>query len=308
MGKRIKILLVFILIFGGLIFLRLSINKKPTGEKRPAKQVVLEKVTVKVAVVKKEDLNLILSYVGSIKAKDEIEVFSKVTGKLVEYKVNEGDSVEKGQAIALIDRDETGLKFELAPVESPISGIVGKTILDKGDSVLPSASIIHGTPLAIVMNMDEMIVKLNISELDIPYVNKNLEAQIKVDAYPEANFAGLISKVSEVVDPETRTLPIEITIPNGEHRLKSGMFARIKIIAMQLKDKLVLAQDALVQEQGANYVFVVKGHTAIKKKVFLGVREDSRIEISEGLEEGEQVIVFGQQGLKDGASVEAVQE
>ncbi len=308
MGKRIKILLVFILIFGGLVFLRLSISKKPAGEKHPARQIVLEKVTVKVAAVKREDLNLILSYVGSIKAKDEIKVFSKVPGKLVGYKVNEGDSVEKGQAIALIDRDETGLKFELAPVESPISGIVGKTLLDKGDSVLPSAGISHGTPLAIVMNMDEMTVKLNISEPDIPYIKKNLEARIKVDAYPEENFKGQISKVSEVVDPETRTLPIEITIPNSQHWLKSGMFARIKIIAAQLKDKLVLAQDALVQEQGANYVFVVEDHIAKEKKVFLGVREDSRVEISEGLEEGEQVIVFGQQGLKDGASVEIVKE
>jgi len=268
----------------------------------------VEKVTVKVITVKREDLNLVLSYVGSLKAKDEINVFSKVPGKLVEYTVNEGDSVQKGQTVALIDRDETGLKYELAKVESPISGIVGRNLLDKGANISPSASLTSGTPLAIMVNMDEMIVRINLPEPDIPYMKKGLKAKVQVDAYPEDNFTGEVSKVSEVVDPQTRTLPIEITIPNQDHRLKSGMFCRIKIIASQLKDRLVILQDALVQELGANYVFVVQDHTAKKKKVTLGIKEDSRIEILEGLKEGEMVIVFGQQGLKDGTSVETVQE
>ena len=307
MKRRIKVLLLIILLFGGLVLLRL-ITTKSLAEKRPTMRGAVEKVTVKVITVKREDLNLALSYVGSLKAKDEINVFSKVPGKLVEYTVNEGDSVQKGQTVALIDRDETGLKYELAKVESPISGIVGRNLLDKGANISPSASLTSGTPLAIMVNMDEMIVRINLPEPDIPYMKKGLKAKVQVDAYPEDNFTGEVSKVSEVVDPQTRTLPIEITIPNQDHRLKSGMFCRIKIIASQLKDRLVILQDALVQELGANYVFVVQDHTAKKKKVTLGIKEDSRIEILEGLKEGEMVIVFGQQGLKDGTSVETVQE
>lgn len=307
MKKGTKILWLIVVIFGGLFLSRFIISK-PASEKRPLMRGYVEKVTVKAMPVKKGDLNLILSYVGGLKAKDEINVFSKVSGKLVEYKVSEGESVEKGHTIALIDRDETGLKYELAPVESPISGILGKTLLDKGANILPSAGITGGTPLAIVLNMDEMIVRLNVSEPDIPYFRKGLKAQIKVDAYPDEDFEGEISKVSEVVDPSTRTLPTEITIPNPDHRLKSGMFARIKIIASQHKDALVLLQDAVVQELGANYVFVVEDHTAKKKKVTLGIREDNRIEILDGLKEGDLVIVFGQQGLKDETSVEIAQE
>lgn len=305
--KKFTILLV-ILIFAGLFYLRFSATKTRQSERHAAMRAPLEKVTVKVAIAKKEDLNLILTYIGSLKAKDEINVFSKVSGKLAEYAVSEGDSVQKGQTIALVDRDETGLKYELAKVESPISGILGKTLLDKGANILPGSGMVGGTPLAVVVNMEEMIVKLNISEADIPYIKKGLKAQIKLDAYPEDNFLGAISKVSEVADPQTRTLPIEISIPNIGHKLKSGMFCRIKIIASRLENRIVLAQDALVQEEGANYVFVVEDHAARKRKVTLGVREDSRIEVLEGLQEGEQVIVFGQQGLKDGSSVEIVKE
>jgi len=111
-----------------------------------------------------------------------------------------------------------------------------------------------------------------------------------------------------VVDTSTRTLPIEIIIPNKERRLKSGMFCRINIIASQHKDALVILQDALVQEIGQNYVFIVQDHTAKKRKVTLGIREDNRIEVLEGLEVDQKVIVFGQQGLKDGTPVEPIQE
>jgi len=303
MKKQSKIILLLIVIFGGLVLLRLTVFK-PAAQMRVSAKRAVEKVSVKVATVKREDLDFVLSCVGNIKAKDEINVFSKVTGKLAEYTLNEGDKVEKGQTIALVDRDETGLKYELAKVESPISGILGRTLLDKGANILPSAGLSSGTPLAIVVNMEEMVVRLDIPEADIPYVKKGLKSLLKVDAYPEENFEGEVSKVSEVMDTQTRTLPIEITIPNPEHRLKSGMFARIKIIASQLKERLVILQDALVQELGVNYVFVVEDHTAKKKKVTLGVKEDNKVEILEGLKEGQKVIIFGQQGLKDGSSVE----
>lgn len=307
MRKPNKIILFIILLFGGLILLKF-ITPQPVSSRRLSSRGMAEKVVVKVMPVKIEDLNFVLSYVGSLKAKDEINVFSKVSGKLVEYSVNEGEAIQKGETLALIDRDETGLKYELAPVESPISGIVGRTLLDKGANILPSSGITGASSLAIIVNMDEMLVKLNISEPDIPYLKKGLKAQIKVDAYPDDNFWGEVSKVSEVVDSQTRTLPIEISIPNQDHRLKSGMFCRINIVASQHKNALVILQDALVQEIGQNYVFIVQDHTAKKRKVILGIREAHSIEVLEGLEEGQKVIVFGQQGLKDGTSVELIEE
>ncbi len=294
--KIIILVLVFLAIGGA--FLRYFNGKSSEAKAQPGQKIVQSNIIVKVAQVKKEDFTLKLDYVGSLKAKDEASVFSKVTGKLVEYSVNEGDRVAKGDVIAIIDRDETGLKFELAKVESPISGLVGRILLDKGASIIPGASA-----LAIVVDMDEMIVMLNISEQDIPYMKKALRALLKVDAYPQDEFQGEISRVSEIVDPQTRTLPIEIRIPNKDHKLKSGMFARIKIIAAELKDVLVLSQDTIVQELGEKFVFLVENNIADKRKVTLGRRDDGKIEVIAGIREGDNVIVFGQQGLKDGAPV-----
>lgn len=301
MRKKSSIILILFIVFISGLFLRRIFFVKP--EVLPAaKKRGIEKTAVKVEKVKREDLDFILVYAGSLKARDEALVFSKAGGKLKEYLVNEGDEVEKGRAIALVDRDETGMKYELARVDAPISGIAGRVFLDKGETVAAQS-----TPLAIIVDMDEMALALSISEPDIPLVKKGLEAYLKIDAYPDEDFRGEITRVSEVLDSQTRSLPIEITIPNPGHRLKSGMFAKAGVFAGKRAGALVVAQDALVKEDSLNYVYAVEDSVARKIMVKPGIRQDNKIEILEGLEENQKVIVFGHQGLKDGAQVNVVE-
>jgi multidrug efflux pump subunit AcrA (membrane-fusion protein) len=278
-----------------LVFIAAScVFGQPSG-KGPAVQPAF---VVKTQEITKADFTLTLHYVGTIKAKDEAQVFSKVPGKLIEYRVNEGDAVAKDAIIATLDRDETGLTFEPAQVTAPMEGVIGRILLDKGQSVESGR-----TAVAVVVNMDEMIVRLAIPEQDVPSMKRGLEAVLRVDSYPSEEFKGRITRVAEMVDPATRTLPIEITIPNGDHRLKSGMFARITVIAAQLADVLVVSQDAIVQELGERFVFVVKDGVANKAKVSLGRRDNEKIELIDGARAGEEAIVFGHQGLRDGMRV-----
>jgi membrane fusion protein (multidrug efflux system) len=294
-----KIILIILFIASGLLFLRFF-KHNGQGQAQPEERTRAPRssIVVKAAPLQKERFTVSLDYIGSLKAQDETNVFSKVTGKLVDYSVNEGDQVTKGQNIASIDRDETGLKFELAKVESPISGLVGRILLDKGANIIPNTTV-----LAIIVDMDQMKVRLNIPEQDIPYLKKGLKAIIQVDAYPEEEFQGEISRVAQMADPETRTLPIEISIPNKDHRLKSGMFCRIKIIAAVLDSVLVLSQDSVVQELGERFVFTVENNIANKQKVVLGRRDNGKFEVLKGVQENDIVIIFGQQGLKDGTPV-----
>src|SRR3989338_4376686 len=298
--KNLFLLILFLFVFGGLLMQRLFLAKPlapPVTKKRG-----IEKTTVKVEAVKQEDLDFVLTYVGSLKAKDEAIIFSKVSGKLSRYLLNEGDRVEKDQTIVLVDRDETGLKYELARVDAPISGIVGRTFLDKGVTVLAQSM-----PLAIVVNMDEMAVRLSVPETDIPYIKKGLKAHLRIDAYPNEDFIGEITKVSEVLDTATRSLPIEIAIPNADYRLKSGMFAKINVFAGKHPGAFVVQQDALVKEDSLNYVYLADNSVTRKVKVKPGIRQNNKIEILEGLEENQRVIVFGHQGLKDGAQVNVIE-
>ncbi|MEK6564757.1 MAG: efflux RND transporter periplasmic adaptor subunit [Candidatus Omnitrophota bacterium] len=300
---KIKKAVIFLIIahIVGIFFLKRVFFSKPADKKAPSKSAAIEALTVRAVWLKREDLDLVFSYVGNIKARNEAKVYSKVNGKLDSYVLSEGDKVEKDQTVALVERDETGLKYELARVSSPIYGVVGKAFLDKGENILAQS-----TPVALVVDTREAVVRIDIPEQDIPYVSKGCPASLKLDSYPGEVFIGEVSKISEVLDAATRTLNVEIIIANSDNKLKSGMFARIDILAGKRQRVLALPQDALSKEDGSYYVFVVEADKAKKVKVEIGISND-KVEILNGLEENQKVIVFGQQGLRDGAVVKVVE-
>ena len=285
-----RLFVVWCLVFG---FSVLAGCGKKTAE---IKEVV---IPVEVAAVQEKELQEVLQFTGDIRGRNQVLVYPKVTGKLIEYKVEEGTSVEKGDAIALIDRDVTGFKFEPAPVEASISGVVVKTYLDQGDSVSPQA------PIAVVADMDKVKVKIEIVEVDYPKVKVDQTAKIIVDAYPDKEFTGILFKFSALVDPNTRTATAEIIIPNPEHLLVPGMFARISLLVGEHK-ALVVPRDAILRLPGTGvyYCFKVEENQAKKALIELGIKENNWQEIKQGLKEGDLVILSGQGILQTGVSVE----
>jgi len=261
-----------------------------------------EAIPVRVMRVELKDIQRTLDYVGDIKAQDEATVYPKVSGKVLEKLVKDGDGIAKGDVIAYIDRDEVGFKFEKAPVESPLTGTVGRLYVDKGASVTPQ------TPIALVVDMDNVKVGLDIPEEYLPKISVGQTAKILLQAYPDEKFTGTVTKISPVLDLETRTAPIEIIIPNADHRLKSGMFAQVQLIIEEHKDVPVIAKEAIMGKEPALYVYVVEGKAARQKSIKLGIRQGADYEVIEGLRRGDLVVVMGQQRLYDGAIVSLGEE
>ncbi len=267
-------------------------------QSKPEKTRVDEAIPVKVDKIQLQELNETLDYTGDIKAKDEAIIYPKVEGKIIEKVKQDGDPINKGEAICYIDRDEVGLKFEKAPVESTLTGIVGRVYVDIGENVTAQ------TPIALVVSMDKVKIDLDIPEKYLPKVNIGQEAIITVDAYPSLEFKGIVTKVSPVVDLSTRTAPIEITLDNFDHQLKSGMFAKVKLALEVRKNVPVILKEAILGRAPDNYVFVTENNKASMKKIKLGIRQGSYYEVREGLKEGDLVVVVGQQVLFEGARVE----
>ncbi|MBM3248075.1 MAG: efflux RND transporter periplasmic adaptor subunit [Candidatus Omnitrophica bacterium] len=258
-----------------------------------------QNIPVKVKKVELTDLAKTLEYVGSIKAQDEAKVYPKVSGKIIEKLKEDGSIIEKGEAIALIDRDEVGLKFKKAPVESPISGIIGRVYVDIG------ASVTSQTAIALVIKMDKVKINLDIPEKYLPRVSLGQEANISVDAYPQEKFIGLVTKISPVLNLENRAAPIEITIENTDHRLQSGMFAKVELVIEEFKNVLTILKESIIGKYPDTYVYVIENNKAALKKIVLGNRQGSNYEVKEGLKEGEPVVIIGQQRLFEGAQVKA---
>jgi len=278
-----------------LIFMMILIL---TGCQEKNKAVVeKEVIPVKVIKVELQSIKNTLDYVDDIKAQDEAIIYPKVNGKIIEKIKEEGDKVNKGDVVAYIDRDEVGFKFEKAPVESPLTGIIGRIYVDKGTSVTPQS------PIALVIDMDKVKIKLDITEEFLSRIALAQEAQVSLQAYPNEKFKGIVSKISPVLDLETRTAPIEIIIPNSDHRLKSGMFAKVQLILAEHKDVVVIAKEAIMGRDLEVYVYVIEANIAHQKKIKLGIHQGAFYEIIEGLKSGDLVVVMGQQKLYDGALV-----
>jgi len=271
------------------------------ASKRGVRMVSTEEgIPVEVVKVIKKDLKEIISYTGDIEANERIEVYPRVSGKIVRKNVIEGDRVRRGQTIALIDRDEPGFKFEPAPVDSLLAGIVGRVYVDLGTKVTPQI------PVALIVDMDRVKVKIDVGERALPKVRIGQEAQIRVDAYPEKIFRGKVWKISPVVDLESRTAPIEILISNPKHLLKPGMFARATVITKVSKDILIIPRDALIKEEGSTSIFVVKDNQVSRREVTTGMSQENLVEVKDNLDLEEEVIVMGKTRVKDGDLVRVI--
>lgn len=284
----------YIIIFNLLFFI---FNFLLGCEKKEIIAQEKELIPVKVEDVKLGAIKEVLSYVGDIKAKEEALIYPKVSGKIIEKIKEEGSVVNKADVIAYIDRDEVGFKFEKAPVESPISGIIGAVYVDIGTNVTPQ------TAVALVVDMDLVEISLNIPEKYLPRISLEQVAKIIVDAYPGDIFEGKVSKISPVLDLATRTAPIELVIENKGHRLKSGMFAKVNLVLEEHQKVPVIIKEAVLGKEPVNYVYVIENNVARQRGIKLGIREGSSYEVLEGLKENDAVVIMGQQRLYDGAEV-----
>lgn len=287
-------ILSFLFILNAAMFLFVGCQKEDSTAKRDKGPAV---IPVKVIKVERRDLKRNLEYVGNIKAKDEVTVYPKVSGKVIEKLKKDGEKINKNEVLLYIDRDETGLSYNKAPVESPITGVLGRTNVDIGSSVNTQ------TPVALVVDMQTVKIELDIPEVYLPKVYLGQEAVVTVDAYPKEEFKGKVTQVSPVVNLDNRSAPIEITLENKDYFLKSGMFARVILTIEEHPQSLVILKEAINGKEADTYVYVIEDQKAVYKKIALGIRQGTEYEVTEGLKEGDLVVIVGQQRLYENAQV-----
>jgi len=156
--------------------------------------------------------------------------------------------------------------------------------------------------------MEGVEIDLDVPEKYLHEISLGKQAVMSVDAYPGVEFVGSVSQISPVIDIETRSAPVEITIVDKTRRLQSGMFTKVRLILEERKAVPVIIKEAIVGKEPDTYVYTVSGGKAHLTRVKLGVREGPYYEVTEGLAFGDSVVIMGQQKLRDGASVTVERE
>lgn len=264
---------------------------------------------VEIQLVKTSPMTETLDLTGDVEGIEEIDVYPKASGKLIDIKVDEGQRVKKDQLLAKIDRDVDGVKFQQAEVTAPAKGIVGKVYLDEGARVSPpDPGPGMGTAILRIVNMNQVKVVVHVIEKDFSKIALNQEARILVEAYPDQTFRGKITLISPTINPMTRTASVELTIPNRNHRLKPGMFAQVKIILREKEDAILIPAYAVLEKSESKEVFTVVNGEAHLNTIELGTDFGEVVEVKSGLDVGDTLIVAGHHRISDGDPVRILQE
>ena len=162
--------------------------------------------------------------------------------------------------------DELRINLANTVITSPVNGFVAKRSVD------PGAFVSQQAPVADVVDITRVRLVANVVEKDLKELESGNATSVEVDAYPGEKFTGRIARVSPVLDPATRTAPIEIEIPNPDFRLKPGMYARVGITTQTKKEALVLPSSAVVDLGGRRGVFQLQNDVAVFRTVHGGNR------------------------------------
>jgi multidrug efflux pump subunit AcrA (membrane-fusion protein) len=257
--------------------------------------------TVKAVRVKAAATETLRPYIdegGDVEALVNVSVYPDIGGKLADLKVALGDSVAKGETIASVDPSKPGSSYAISAVPSPITGTVTSVIAERGETVTTSSAI------AKVGVIDELKIVVNLPERDSAKVAKGMSAEVSLAALPGEKLKATVSRVSPVLDSESRTREVTLEFLAKNDRVAAGMYAESRIYIAPLVGRVVIPEAAVVTRDEENYVFTTADDVAKKTVVKLGTAVDGLVEVVSGLKAGDEVVVEGQDQLSDGKKVE----
>jgi len=201
------------------------------------------------------------------------------------------------RALALTRLRRARVEYERGFLHSPINGVIDHLFIDVGEFVD------RGNPVADIVNVDKIKINVNVPELDVRYLRTGQKALVTIDAFPDRRLSGTIDFVAYKADPATKTFNVRVLIDNQARDIRPGMIARLAFLRRVIPGALVVPLFALVDKGGERIVFVEKDGVAYARTVSIGVIEEDRIQIREGLEAGDRVIVSGQREVEEGMQV-----
>jgi multidrug efflux pump subunit AcrA (membrane-fusion protein) len=249
-----------------------------------------------------------LTLSGDIVAGSTVDTYSDAAGKITRLYVTVGSRIARGAPIAQVDPSKPGMRYVESVVRAPITGTVISLPAQVGMTINQQVS------LAKIAGGGGLEVRLHVAERFISRISLRQLCEINLDAWPGEIFRGTVHEISPTVDPASRTMEVRVNVDNPESKLKTGMFAKVRLITETRENVVKIPANALVQRFGESFVFVVEplnsgegGFVARRRDITPGILIDGVLEIQAGLEPRDEVIVRGQTLLQEGARVNIIE-
>lgn len=218
-------------------------------------------------------------------------------GTITEQQLNDAQNSYDN---AVIQLEQAEKLLSDATIKSPLSGIIITKQVEEGEYIT------IGSPIAKIVDISRLKIKLNVSEANVYQLTLNDKAIISTDVYPEVSFEGNVSFISSQGD-DSHNYPVEIVIPNNStYPLKAGTFANVMIKLPVASEALYIPRESLLGSISDASVYVAYNNKAVLKKIVVGNGNDKYIKVISGLKEGELVIVNGQINLSENKAIKIV--
>lgn len=185
-------------------------------------------------------------------------------------------------------------------VTAPVSGTISALNVVQGQMASQAMAAVTITQL------NSLYVSLSVPENIVNTLKVGQEATVIINSAGEKEIKGTLTSLAPAAHVQTSLYPVKVTIDNPENRVKPGMFAKVEIPIQTKENVLAINSEAVVLKNGQYVVFVVEEERAVAKEVVSGLDTGAEVEILEGLQAGEQVIVKGQTLVEHGIKVKVV--
>jgi membrane fusion protein, multidrug efflux system len=209
----------------------------------------------------------------------------------------EFDKLTIDYEIAQQELAEAEWALQKTTIVAPFTGRVTARMTQLGQHVRP------GDELFQVTDFEPLIARIYLPERDVLGLEEGRQVQIRLNAADQVAFAGRIRQISPIVDTSTGTVKVTVEATDPPEQVRPGSFVSVNIVRESRADALLLPREAVLRELQKAHVFVADNDVAQKRPVTLGLEEGDLIEVISGVAAGDQVIVAGQGGLKDGSNI-----
>ncbi|MDH3643878.1 MAG: efflux RND transporter periplasmic adaptor subunit, partial [Gammaproteobacteria bacterium] len=187
-------------------------------------------------------------------------------------------------------------------IRAPFSGELGIRMVNLGEYVSP------GTEIVTLQSLDPIFANFTLPERFLQQLAIDQSVNLEVAAYPDERFTGTVTAISPKVEETTRNVTLQATLQNADRRLRPGMFARVHVLTGGAEPVLTVPRTAITFYPYGDSVFAINKAddvlTVERRQVTSGRIRAGRVEVTVGLEAGEQIVSTGQLKLRSGQHVE----
>jgi len=190
------------------------------------------------------------------------------------------------------------INLEDAAIRAPFSGTIAKRLVQPGEKVSPDSDIVT------LVDLKQMVLEAAVPATEIPSVRVGQKVRFRVSGFGDRRFEGEVQRINPLTADGSRAIPVYIAVPNPDMALKGGMFAQGELQLNSNEPVLAVAERAIREEAGANYVYTLRDEKIVRTPVTLGPRTkgDPFVEVRSGLTAGDRVIVADIGNDKAGAT------